>query len=162
MSLASVVVLCWLEGMSVVVCLWLETHLSSHTRNASLVDDKHHVDARDRLRRQFRRPRTNLALVNALLTKRQLHVPVTGRQAVRVVIAAKHDNRCDPLRVARDGDVEVAPISNLVRGLLDLRSHGALAVLLEQVRRGEQKSDREPPGPAPPRAAAPPPGAHPR
>src|SRR5467141_5251977 len=101
MSLDSVFVLGVLEGAAVTLCLWLEAHLFPHTRDASLVDDEKHVDPRDRLRRQFRRPHTDLAVVSGtLLMTRQLHVPITGRQAVRVVIAAQHDDRRDPMRVA--------------------------------------------------------------
>ena len=73
--------------------------------------------------------------------KRQLHVTITGRQAVRVVIAAQHDDRRDPIRVARDGDIEVPPIGNLARSLRDHGSHCPSAVLLEQVRREEQLPD---------------------
>src|SRR3989442_14938624 len=106
MSLDSLFVLCVLEGAAVTVCLWLEVPLFPDTRDASLVDDEKHVDPRARLRRQFRRPHTDLTVVSGtLLMKRQLHVPIPGRQAVRVVIAAQHDDRRDPIRIARDGDI---------------------------------------------------------
>src|SRR3989442_6211784 len=62
-----------------------------------------------------RPPRSTLFPYTTLFRsmKRQLHVTITGRQAVRVVIAAQHDDRRDPIRVARDGDIEVPPIGNL-------------------------------------------------
>src|SRR5437870_13317647 len=102
MGLACVSTVFMLEGAAVAVCLWLEAHLFAHTRDASLVDHEKHVDPRDRLRRQFRRPHTDLAVVSGtLLMKRQLVVPLTGRHAVRVVIAAQLDARRVPTRVAR-------------------------------------------------------------
>ena len=67
MSLDSLFVLCVLEGAAVTVCVWLEAHLFPHTRDASLVDDEKHVDPRDRLRRQFRRPHTELSVVSVTL-----------------------------------------------------------------------------------------------
>ena len=56
-----------LQGAAVAVCLRLEAHLLPHTRDASLVDDEKHVDPRDRLRRQFRRPHTELSVVSVAL-----------------------------------------------------------------------------------------------
>ena len=67
MSLDSVFVLCVLESAAVTVCLWVEAHLFPHTGDASLVDDEKHVDPRDRLRRQFRRPHTELSVVSVAL-----------------------------------------------------------------------------------------------
>src|SRR5881628_1254447 len=149
MGLDSIFAVFMLEDAAVAVCLRLETHLFPHTRDASFVDDEKHVDARDRLRWQSWRPHTELSVVSVtlivvsvtLLTKRQLHVAITGRQAVRVVIAAQHDDRRDPMRVARDGDLEVPPIGNLLGGLRDHGSRGPSAGLREQVRREEQLSD---------------------
>src|SRR5437667_11085850 len=115
MGLDSIFAVFMLEDAAVAVCLRLEAHLFPHTRDASFVDDEKHVDARDRLRWQFWRPHTELSVVSVTLIvvsvtlivvsvtlivvsvtlpmKRQLHVTITGRQAVRVVIAAQHDDR---------------------------------------------------------------------
>src|SRR5439155_9200742 len=67
MGLDSVFAVFMLEDAAVAVCLRLEAHLFPHTRDASLVDDEKHVDARDRLRWQFRRPHTELSVVSVTL-----------------------------------------------------------------------------------------------
>src|SRR5207302_8860877 len=95
MGLDSVFAVFMLQGAAVTrICFWLEAHLFPHARDASLVDDEKHVDPRDGLRRQFRRPHPDFSVVSGILMmKRQFHVAITGRQAVRVVIAAQHDDR---------------------------------------------------------------------
>ena len=40
----------------------------------------------------------------------QLHVPIAGRQAVGVVIAAKQDHRTDFIRAAGDPEIEMPPV----------------------------------------------------
>src|ERR671913_534101 len=78
------------------------------------VDDEEHVDTRYRLPWQLRRADSQLPFSRvALQLKRDLHVAVACGQAVRVVVAAKQDDRGNLTRCRPDGDIEVPTVGYL-------------------------------------------------
>ena len=77
----------------------------------------------------------------ALDVERELHIPVTRREAVRVVIATQERNRADRVGTSLNFDVEMAAIRNFTRGLFDNRSCRRGAARLEEIWRREDLPD---------------------
>src|SRR5437773_10849856 len=76
-------------------------------RHAVAVDDEEHVNPRYRLSRQLRRHHAQLSFARgALLMERELHIPIAGREAMRVMVAAKHHDRGDLIQISGHRNIE--------------------------------------------------------
>src|SRR5262249_31423107 len=109
----------------------------AYTRNAVAVDHKKHVDARNGLRGQLWRDHTQLLLaLCTLLMERELHVAISAREAMGIVITTQHDDRSNVIGIAGDRDIEVPAVLDLFRRVHNGRACGC-AALVKQVRREE-------------------------
>ena len=94
------------------------------------------IIARDRLSCPPGLDHPQLSFVTrAFLVKGELHIAVTGGQAVGVVVAAKEHNRSDLIWVSRYSDIEVPLDGDLLRRVKDDRSARQTVVRLKQVSR---------------------------
>src|SRR5688500_11949082 len=100
---------------SVFLLVFLQVEALRQAWNPLTIQDKKHVNSRDRLRRQPRLVDPDLSLARITLgIKSQLHVAVARRQAVRVMVTAKDHDRRDLVRPPPDLDVEMAFVVDLI------------------------------------------------
>src|SRR3989337_2844770 len=127
-------------------CHRRQTKLPAYARHAALVDDVEHIDPRNRLRRHVWQLYPQVAGGTPRGLECQAHVPITGGQAVRVVVAAKDGHRPHLGRASCDPEIEVPSVRRRRRRIDDDRPGRPTAAPVEEIRRGGEMSDTEAPG----------------